>query len=101
MQVIPTLATASQTLTVQLAGQSSRINIYQKSTGLFADLYVNDSLIIGGVLALDANRIVRSAYLGFIGDLAFFDMHGSDDPIAEGLGIRWILVYLEAADILQ
>lgn len=101
MLLIPTLATASQTLTVQLAGQSTRINIYQKSTGLFCDVYVNDALIIGGVLCQDANRIVRSAYLGFIGDLAFFDMHGDEDPLAAGLGIRWILVYLEAADITQ
>jgi hypothetical protein len=101
MLVIPTVATPSQTLTVQLAGQPTQLNIYQKSTGLFCDVYVNDSLIIGGVLCLDANRLVRSQYLGFIGDLAFYDMHGAEDPLAAGLGIRWILVYLEAADLDQ
>jgi len=96
---IPVQTIASQTLTVQLGDQPTRLNIYQKSTGLFMDVYVNDGLIIGGVQCENANRIVRSAYLGFVGDLAFIDLHGQDDPQASGLGVRWILIYLEAADL--
>jgi hypothetical protein len=100
MQIIPISATPSQTLAVVLAGQSCKINIYQKNTGLFVDLYVNDALIIGGVIALDRNRIVRSAYLGFVGDLAFVDTQGSDTPVYDGLGGRYLLLYLDPADIV-
>jgi hypothetical protein len=99
MLTVPMKPLPSQTLAVTLGGQSCQINIYQKFCGLFLDLYVNGVLIIGGVLCHDANRIVRSAYLGFIGDLAFFDTTGSSDPVSTGLGSRFILVYFTEADL--
>ena len=45
------------------------------------------------------NRIVRDTYLGFLGDLAFFDLQGEDDPYYTGLGDRWVLGYLTTADL--
>jgi hypothetical protein len=100
MQAIPIIDAPSQTLTVQLGGQSCRIDIAQKSTGMFADLYVNDALVIGGVVCENLNRIVRSAYLGFIGDLTFADTQGYADPAYPGLGTRFLFVYLEPADLV-
>lgn len=94
MQIIPTTPTPSQVLSVSLAGQRCRIEVFVKSTGLFLNLYVNDALVIGGVICQHANRIVRQAYLGFVGDLAFFDTLGEEDPQVSGLGTRWRLVYL-------
>lgn len=101
MLQIPIRPVASQILTVQLAKQPCRIEISQKSTGLFLNLYVNDALIIGGVICQNANRIVRSKYLGFIGDLAFFDTQEgvTDDPYYTGLGSRWVMNYLEASEL--
>lgn len=99
MQVVPLVAVPSQKLQALLGGQVCQISVYQKSTGLFIDLYVNDVLIIGGVICQNDNRIVRSVYLGFIGDLAFTDTQGSDDPDYTGLGTRWQLCYIEAADL--
>ena len=99
MQTIPLQSVASQTLTTQLSGQTTQINVYQKGTGLFVDVYVDNSLIIGGVIAQNLNRIVRYAYLGFQGDLAFNDTQGSDDPVYTGLGSRWQLLYLTPADL--
>lgn len=98
MLEIPTQPVPNQTLQVQLAGQNCRINIAQKRTGMFLDLYVDEGLIIGGVICENKNRIVRSAYLGFIGDLGFVDTRGSDDPYFTGLGSRFVLVYLETTD---
>lgn len=95
-QIIPTLATPSQTLSVRLAGQACRLHVYQKTTGLYVDLYVNDALLIGGVVARNGVRIVRDAYLGFVGDLAFADTQGNEDPDYTGLGSRWVLAYVEA-----
>ena len=99
MQIIPIADTYSQTLTVTLAGLSCRIALYTKSTGLFCDLYVNDTLIIGGVICLDRVKIVRGAYLGFIGDLMFADIQGAAEPSSAGLGSRFMLCYLEVGDL--
>jgi hypothetical protein len=99
MQIIPLQAVPSQAVTVNLGGQNCQVNVYQKSTGLFCDLYVNNVLIIGGVICQNLNRIVRSAYLGFTGDLFFADQHGTDDPEYTGIGSRFLLYYLEAGDV--
>lgn len=105
MQVIPALAVPNQTLTVQLAGQPVRLNIYTGAvaadpfTAVYMDVLVNDAPVIEGVVCLDAVRIVRDAYLGFIGDFAWFDTQGSDNPVYTGLGARWVLIYLEVADL--
>jgi hypothetical protein len=99
MLEIPLQPVPSQTLQIQLAGQSCTIDVYQKRTGLYINLYVSNALIIGGVLCENLNRIVRSLYLGFIGDLAFVDNQGSDDPVFTGLGTRFSLIYLETSDL--
>lgn len=100
MQIIPTQAVANQAITVTLGGQSCQINIYQKLYGLFVDLYVLDALIVAGAPALNLNRIVRSTYLGFVGDLIFIDTQGGDDPTDTGLGTRFHLAYLEASELI-
>lgn len=97
--IIPLSATPSQRVTVGLGDQTCKIDVYQLSTGLYVNLYVNDSLIIGGVIAEDRNRIVRDAYLGFDGDLAFVDQQGTDDPVYTGLGGRFPLMYFTATEI--
>ena len=98
MLSIPILDVPSQTFQVQLSGQSCGINIYQKSTGLYCDVYVNDVLIVGGVLCLNLNLIVVDAYLGLIGDLVFYDNQGLNDPSTPGLGSRYQLLYLSAVE---
>ena len=99
MRVIPLQAVPSQILTVSLGGQACRINIYQKLTGLYCNLYINDVLILGGAICENLNRIVRDAYLGFIGDLAFIDNQGTDDPVYTGFGTRFSFLYLELLDM--
>lgn len=99
MLVVPLVSVPSQTLTIQLANQPCTINVYQRSTGVFIDLFVNDAPIITSVICQDRNRIVRDEYLGFLGDLAFFDLQGEDDPYYTGLGTRWVLGYLTTADL--
>lgn len=99
MLIVPTVATPSQVLTVLLGGQSCSIKIFQKTTGLYMDLAVSDVPIVSGCVCLNGERIVRDSYLGFIGDLGFVDTQGSADPAYDGLGDRYLLVYLEASDI--
>lgn len=99
MQEVPAQALPNQSLQVQLGAQACTLNIYQLAYGLFMDVYVNGVLIIGGVACQDVNRIVRDLYLGFVGDLMWVDTQGADDPIYTGLGTRFRLMYLDAAEI--
>jgi hypothetical protein len=105
MLIVPLQPVVAQTLSITLGGQPCQLRVYQKSTGLFVDLYVNNALIIGGVIALNGTRIVRDAYLGFVGDLFFADMfttptqEGADPVGGAQLGARWLLFYLEASEI--
>jgi len=99
VQIVPLQPIPSQTLGVTLADQSCKLNVYQKAAGLFMDVYVNDTLIIGGVICENINRIVRSLYLGFIGDFIFIDNQGNADPVYTGLGSRFSLAYLELTDL--
>lgn len=101
MQAVPVQAVPSQTIGASLGGQQVTLNLYQKSTGLFMDVLVAGVPIVVGVICLNLNRIVRSVYLGFIGDFAFYDTQGSSDPVSTGLGTRYGLIYLEAVDVLN
>lgn len=91
--IVPLQATPSQLISVTLNSQACQIAVKQKATGLFVDLFVDDALIIGGVLAENLNVLVRSAYLGFVGDLLFYDIAGTNNPDYLGLGVRYFLEY--------
>ena len=94
MLIIPLQPAPNQLVNVTLNNQSCTIAVQQNDWGMFLDLAVNAAPIINGVICENANPIVRSAYLGFIGDLAFFDLQGSEDPVYTGLGSRYVLAYL-------
>lgn len=90
----------AQSLTVMLAGQNCKINIYEKTTGVYLDLFINNTTVITTCsLCLDRVRVVRETYRGFIGDLAFVDTQGTSDPTNSGFGTRFLLTYLEASDL--
>lgn len=99
MQTIPLKQVPNQTIRTTLGGQSCQINIYTLDTGLYLDLLVNGSPILTTAICEDRNLIVREAYLGFVGDLAFMDTQGTEDPQYTGLGERWVLLYLSPADL--
>lgn len=107
MLIIPLQPVPSQQVNTNLAGQSCTINVRQMGDRIYTDLYVNAAPIITGVVSEDANPIVRSAYLGFIGDLAFFDTQPVatsngpvySDPIYAGLGSQFVLAYLAPSDL--
>ena len=96
---VPLKAVPSQTLSVTLSGQNCQLNVYVKYGVLFMDVYVNNQPIILGVLCENLNRIVRSVYLGFVGDFVFDDTQGFTDPVFSGLGARYQLLYLETQDL--
>lgn len=99
MQLIPLQPVPSQGLAVQLNGQSCSIAVYQKSTGVFIDLAVGGTAIMFGVVCQNDNRVVRYAYLGFVGDFVFHDSQGNSDPDYTGFGSRFNLIYLDPTDL--
>lgn len=94
--VVPLRPVPNQSLQAQLGDQACIITVYQTAFGLFMNLYVGNELIVCGQICENLNRIVRYAYLGFVGDLVFVDTQGSpqEDPVYTGLGSRFLLVYL-------
>ena len=92
--IIPLRPVPDQQVSVTLANQPCTLRVVALESGLYLDLYLNSVLLIGGVVCANANRLVRDSYLGFIGDLAFFDTQGQADPQVDGLGSRWLLAYL-------
>jgi len=99
MKIIPLQSVPSQTVSVVLDGQSCRLNIYQKTTGLFIDLFKNGDLVISARICRDRTKIVRHQYLGFLGDLFFFDSQGLNDPEYSGLGTRYYLASIDATEV--
>lgn len=102
MQTIPLKALPNQTLTVFLptdALQTIQIDVYQKAYGLFANIWLNNVLIMGGIICENLNRLLRSAYLNFPGDFVFIDQQGKEDPNYIGLGSRWVLMFLSPDDL--
>jgi hypothetical protein len=99
MQTLPLSAIANQTLTATLAGQDCTITLYQKATGLYADVSVAGVPLVQCVRVRDRIRWLRRVYLGFIGDLVMVDTQGLSDPTYDGLGSRYQLLYLETGDV--
>lgn len=93
---VPLVATPSLKFTTQLSGQNTKVELFQKATGLFSNVYVNDVAIALGTICQNGNTIIKSPYLPFVGDLAFFDTQGDSDPDYTGMGSRYFLGYLKS-----
>ena len=99
MKTIAIATIPSQKFSSVLGGQNCQIKVYQKSTGVFIDIAVNNSPVVSGVICRDRVKLVHQSYLGFVGDLFFADTQGVSDPDYTGFGTRYRLVYLEASDL--
>ncbi len=109
MLIIPTSPVPAQVIQAPLGEQNCTLTIYQLDTGLFIDVLISAAggvlmPIVYGVLCLNLNLIVRSAYLGFVGDFAWIDNQASvptagQDPNYLGLGSQFSLAYLSPSDL--
>jgi hypothetical protein len=99
MQIIPLQIAPAQSLVITLNGQNCRLNVYQRSTGMFVDLFKDGVLLLSAMIGRAWTRMIRDTYLGFAGDLMFSDWFGTDDPQYTGFGVQWDLIYLEPSDL--
>lgn len=99
VQQIVVQSVASQQTQVVLDGQSCAISVYVKNQCMFFDIAVNGAPIAYAVQCKNLVSLVPTSYLGFAGWLVFYDTQGKSDPVYTGLGSRWVLLYLDAADL--
>ena len=99
MQQIPLQPIPSQQLQVTLGGQKCAISVYVKTQCMFFDLAVNGTQVAYAVQCKNLVSLVPTSYLGFSGWLTLVDTQGSSDPIYTGLGSRWIMLYMDKADL--
>jgi len=95
---IPLQAVPSQQLQIVLAGQNCQIAVYLIGSSLYVDLAANGTDISTAVLALNGVVLVPTVYFGFQGNLVFIDTQGDSDPTYDGLGSRYVLLYVTEAD---
>ncbi len=89
----------SQQTQVVLDGQTCAISVYVKTQCMFFDLSVNGVQIVYAAQCKNLVSLVPTSYLGFSGWLVLFDTQGQSDPVYTGLGTRWVLMYLDSADL--
>lgn len=100
MKLVPLAAVPSQQFAITLGGQNCTISVYQKTTGVYFDMALDGEPITSTVRCLNEARLCEDRqYLGFVGDFIFYDTQGASDPDFTGLGDRFVLVYLESADV--
>ena len=99
MQQIVLQSVPSQQTQVVLDGQSCSISVYVKNQCMFLDLAVNGTQIAYAVQCKNLVSLVPTSYLGFSVRMIFFDTQGTNDPVYTGLGTRWVLLYLDSADL--
>lgn len=100
MKQVPLAAVPSQSFGITLGGQNCVLSVYQKSTGLYFDLSVGGAPFTSTVRCLNEARLCEDRqYLGFVGDFLFYDTQGDSDPDYTGLDGRFVLIFLEAADL--
>lgn len=113
MQVVPLEALPSQSLQIVLAGQNCALDIYTldgydytdptlntPNTNIYLDLAYNGIDVTETQICLNQKRLlINRQYLGFVGDFMFVDTQGTSDPQYKGLGSRYVLLYLTAADL--
>lgn len=94
MNIIPLKAVPFQVFDIVLGTQSCSIEVFERNAGVFVDLYMNGQPVVLSSLARDRVKLVRAPYGGFVGDIAFLDTEGANDPTYKGFGTRYQLVYI-------
>lgn len=97
---VPLSATPLQTLSVVLGGQACEVALRQNSANMYFDLKVNREPVVLSRIVRNKQRLLLDAqYHGFVGDFLFWDTQGDTQPDYTQLGTRYVLFYLEPADL--
>lgn len=95
---VPLIALPDQRLQIILGNQDVTLRVYTRDNRLYTDLGVAGAMIWRGFIARNLLPCKLYPYLPFAGQLVFVDMQGLDDPRWQGLGTRWVCMYLTDAE---
>lgn len=96
---IPLQPVPNQTLTTTLNRQQCQITVRQNGSNIYFDLQLNGTDIVRTRICRDRQRLLLDeGYRGFVGDFAFVDTQGADNPQFAGLGDRYQLAYLPVGE---
>ena len=99
MITIPLNTAPSQELQIILNDQECTISVYQKLGSVFLDLIVGETDIQRGALCNNRLPIITAVTNDFEGNLYFVDTLGMSDPVADGVGDRYILLYATPEEV--
>lgn len=120
MITVPLADVPAQSLNITLDGQAVTLNLYtlprsaqwyslgQPNTyqqpgqinTLFMDVLFGGNPVLTCIQCGNLQRLLEATqYTPFVGDFVFVDTQASADPVSPGLGTRYQLIYLEAADL--
>jgi hypothetical protein len=98
MKTIPLQPIPAQTLQIVLDGQYCTFSVYYRWGRCYLDLTVGATPILKGILCLHGEKLNTSPNIDFSGSLYFVDTQAQEPPQWEGLGDRWVLVYLSEGE---
>lgn len=91
---IPLDTVPSQSISVVLNNQRCIIKIREMLGRQYLSLSSNGTIICQNVLMQNNFPIIKTSYLGFVGDFIVVDLSGDEPPIYTGWGDRWVLLYI-------
>jgi hypothetical protein len=104
MLEIPLIAVPNQQLLARLDEQDCTINVYQRGARVYLDLALDGVPLRQGAICLPGVPVVDAPW-PFVGGLYMVDTgttpKGQQPPQWEGLGTRWKLYYLDAAEMAE
>lgn len=92
--LIPIQPIPNQVVTVLINNQKLKIELRQKSTGLYCSLFLDDVLKLRNIICHDRVAFPEDSYHGLNCTLQFVDTQGLDDPEYSLLGSRFLLAAL-------
>lgn len=91
---VPLSPAPGQRLQIVLDDQNVTLAVRQKGARLYLDLDVSGTPVMSGAICSDRTNVKQYKTMPFRGGLFFIDTEGRDAPQFEGLGTRWVLMYL-------
>lgn len=101
MVIIPLQAIPAQRLQVVLDGQNATVAFYWRWGRVYCDLSIDADKVCTGQVCLNKQPFPPYPSLYSSGKLMFLDMLGNEPPSWEGLGERWLLLYLSDGETLE
>ncbi|MNC43342.1 hypothetical protein D3C75_921980 [compost metagenome] len=96
---IPLSPLPGQRLQIVLDDQNVTLTVRQKGPRMYIDLDVSGTPVMTGAICSDRTNVKQYKTMPFRGGLFFVDTEGRDAPQFEGLGTRWVLMYLSEDEL--